>query len=336
MLHFDLTELLEKQLADERRPPDGLLHPSGDLIGSLRHAQLRAAGAPTVASEIVSDVRLMTGTMWHSFFEATFRQARLPVMTEVRLDRWLPEGWTGTADWLMWSDEYRAFVLGDLKTIKGEGMTFVERDGIKDEHLWQLSAYWYAAEAMGIPLVKTFLVLYLPQNVPTGESVSPFLAEGRPLDREIVMFQMQDRWAKTKAYLAELDATKRRHLNQASATVGVTPYAHFLSPPYAGYINDKLAPEQERVQILRWNGKQGVYDVKLAPHWSAAYCPYPNELCACSEQGTEKIGQFRFYEGDGLPDNLDSVYYDPRKGYEDIEPTVSAPTIKTFKEKLNG
>jgi len=58
--------LLNNTLRGDRRPPDGKLHPSGDLIGSLRHAQLRAAGAPTIESEIVSDTRLMTGTQWHS------------------------------------------------------------------------------------------------------------------------------------------------------------------------------------------------------------------------------------------------------------------------------
>ena len=259
---------------------------------------------------------MMTGTMWHSFFEATFRRAKLPVMTEVKLDRWLPEGWSGTADWLMWSDEYKAFVLGDLKTIKGEGMSYVERDGIKDEHLWQLSAYWYACEAMGIPLIKAFQVMYLPQNVPTGENVTPLIAEGRPIDRAVVMHQMTDRWSKTKAYLE---------------AGGFTDY-HYEAPE--SYLNDLLAPEQERVQMLRWNGKQGVYDVKLAPHWSAAYCPYPNELCACSEQGTNKIGQFEYLHH---PEG-DQVIYHPRSEdeFKDITPTVTPPSLKTFKEKLNA
>jgi len=325
VLHFDPVELLERQLADDRRPPDGLLHPSGDLIGSLRHAQLRAAGAPTVASEIVSDVRMMTGTMWHSFFEATFRRAKLPVMTEVKLDRWLPEGWSGTADWLMWSDEYKAFVLGDLKTIKGEGMPYVERDGIKDEHLWQLSAYWYAAEAMGIPLVKAFVVLYLPQNVPTDANVSPLIAEGRPLDRELVLGTMVDRWNQTKAYLKVVEAAKARFMSQTPVHPGEALNA---------YLNKYLAPEQERVQILRWNGKQGVYDVKLAPHWSTAYCPYPSGLCACSEQGTNKIGHYTMEDDQG--GCLAPVHYVPREEFKDIKPTVPPPSEKTFKERLNG
>lgn len=328
MLHFDLEELLEQKLAADRRPPDGLLHPSGDLIGSLRHAQLRAAGAPTVASEVVSDIRLMTGTMWHTFFESVFRVNKLPVMTEVKLDRWLPEGWSGTADWLMWSDEYRAFVLGDLKTAKGEGMSFVERDGIKDEHLWQLSAYWYAVEAMGLPLVKAFNVLYLPMNATSDSKVTPLLAEGRPLPREEVMFQMTERWRLTKAYLKQVSHDGHTMLNRAGAEW------HGQSFPLNAYLNDLLAPEQERVQILRWNGKQKVYDVKLAPHWSTAYCPYPNELCACSEQGTNKIGSFQYLHH---PEG-DQVVYCPRAEdeFKDIKPTVTPPSLKTFKEKLSG
>jgi hypothetical protein len=66
-------------------------------------------------------------------------------MQEVKLDRrWLPDGWSGTADWIFWNADLGGFVLGDLKTIKGDGITWIEKDGAKREHLWQLSAYWHA------------------------------------------------------------------------------------------------------------------------------------------------------------------------------------------------
>src|SRR6266487_3994845 len=179
MLGVDVTALLQKKFRESNRPADGLLHPSGDLIGPLRHSMLRAAGAPTIESEIVSDTRLMTGTLWHDFFEGVFRGQ--PVMTEVQLDRWLPRGWSGRADWIVWNDEYKGFVLGDLKTTKGEGMMFIERDGIKPEHQWQASAYWYALKAMGIPLVKGYAIYYLPMNATKDGYGLPILMEGTPL-----------------------------------------------------------------------------------------------------------------------------------------------------------
>lgn len=75
-----------------RRPPDGLLHASGDLVGSLRDAQLRAAGAPMRPFSVADEVVLMTGTLWHTWANEALLAARLPVMQEVKLDRWLPEG----------------------------------------------------------------------------------------------------------------------------------------------------------------------------------------------------------------------------------------------------
>jgi hypothetical protein len=51
----------------------------------------------------------------------------------VKLDRWMPEGWSGTADWVFWNADLGGFVLGDLETIKGDGITWIEKDGAKSE-----------------------------------------------------------------------------------------------------------------------------------------------------------------------------------------------------------
>lgn len=330
MLPYDITELLRSRLSRDRRPPDGLLHPSGDLIGSLRHAQLRAAGAPTIESDVVSDTRLMTGTMWHSFFESVFNAARLPVMTEVKLDRWLPEGWSGTADWLIWNNEpypNGAFILGDLKTIKGEGMKYVQYEGIKDEHMWQLSAYWYALEAMGLPLVKGFAVYYLPQNAPIGENVEPSLQVGMPLPREQVIGRMEGRWKATQAYLAGVKAKRQALQSSSSGGAGSTRGLDV-------FINEHLAPEQDRVQIIRWVGKESKWEVKLAPHWSAMFCPYPTELCDCRSQGITKIGEFILGTDHDLQTDVKKpqVVYAARKGYEHVDPTVE-PTQADIDKK---
>lgn len=310
MFPVDVEALLARSLAADRRPPDGKLHPSGDLIGSLRHAQLRAAGAPTLPSDITSDVRLMTGTLWHSYFERILATAGVKVKTEVKLDRWLPEGWSGTADWIAWHPEHKAWALGDLKTIKGEGMAWIARDGIKKEHMWQLSAYWYALEKTGVPLLDEFGIFYLPMNGVAGTTVEPSFQVATPLDREIVLYTMEERWRLTKLYLDQVDSVRPENYDGRLAR----NYIRKPENEHLIYLNKYLAPEQEREQVVRWMkgakaGVEGVFEVKLAPHWSAAYCPFPNELCSCSEQGVTKIGHY----------DLDGNYH-PRKGYENVVP----------------
>lgn len=301
---MDLTSLLRQRLAESRRPPDGKLHPSGDLLGSLRHAQLRLAGAPTIESQIVSDTRLMTGTMWHSYLGEMLVRSGVPFMQEVKVTPGLPEGWSGTADAVFWDPDCRGFVLGDFKTIKGEGMKWVLKDGAKEEHIWQLSSYWHALYNMGLPMVKGFAVWYLPQNDTTerDELIEPVLMECDPLPRDLLWGVMEDRWAACQGYLVSLD---------------------YFDGAYSGFVTDKLAPEIGRVQKLYWNGKQKVFDLKLMPHWSAQFCPYPEELCGCSTQGSNKIGHY----------TLDGEYV-PRKEdeFKDIEPLIE-PSASDYRSK---
>jgi hypothetical protein len=61
LLPIDFGEFIHEELQRGRRAPDGMLHPSSHLKGSLRHAQLDVAGAPKVRSEITSEITLMTG-----------------------------------------------------------------------------------------------------------------------------------------------------------------------------------------------------------------------------------------------------------------------------------
>ena len=298
MLPFDMTGLLHRELLAQRREPDGLLHASSDLVGSLRHAQLHIAGAPKIASEVVSDIRLMTGTMWHEWLGKALVKAGIPFMQEVKVTPWLPDGWSGTADWIIWDAASRGFVLGDLKTIKGEGMRWIESGGAKNEHLWQVSAYWHALYDAGFPLVRGFAVLYWPMNDTTDDSIiEPQIVECDPLPRETVYAVMEERWALTERYLA-----------------GVSLGNGFL-------VTEELAPEMQREQKLSWNAKQSVFDLKLVPHWSTAYCPYADELCSCNTQGTTKIGHYTL-EGE----------YVPREGYE-LELVHLAPSERDYQKR---
>lgn len=297
LLPFDLTEVLHEELDRMRRSPDGMLHPSTHLNTPLRHAQLDMAGAPQRRNPLVSEVTLMTGTMWHAWIGETLTRLGLPLMQEVNLTPWLPEGWAGTADLVVWNPALKAWVLVDIKTTKGESIKWVEAKGAKDDHVLQTSAYWYALRKMGLPLVKKILVYYLPKNdTRGGDPVMPALIDFDPVPAKQLAGLMRGRGKSITKYLSSLEVREE--------------------PPapddYGYWLTDALAPPAEREQRLSFSRTSGTYEVKLVPHWSAMFCPYPDELCPCSTgPQTEKIGEF-----DARGE------YHPRVGYEDLEPEV--------------
>lgn len=311
LLPVDIPGVVLRALRAQQRPPDGLLHPSGDLIGSLRHSQLTAAGAPTIESPIAAHMPLLIGTLLHRWLGEQLEAEGIPVMREVNLQHWLPEGWNGTADFLFFDPEREAWVLADLKSSKGESYKFIRDGGAKEEHLWQVSAYWHALVEMGFEMVNGFGVIYLPKNDTTdkNERVELLVQECEPLPRDEVWGRMEERWDATRAYLDSLpwlDDIGDRTLEEI-------------------WVTDELAPVQDRVQKMWWSAKTSTWDVKLVPHWSADYCPFPNELCDCSEQGTNKIGHWKVVE--------DELVYEPRKGYEEFEPELE-PTPKEVKKRV--
>lgn len=327
MLPYDVTGLLRDALAANQRPPDGKLHPSSHLTGSLRHVQLEVAGAPTVERDLVADVNLAIGTAVHTDFERLFRG--LPVMTEVKLDRWLPEGWSGTADWLFWDDYQRCFVLGDLKTTKPGGINWIHKAGAKDSHIWQISCYWHAVAKMGLPLAPIASVYYLPKNQLTaseGLPVGPTEQEIRPLPWAQVEAVMAERKAAVDAYVASLPTPQvGLHGDVRGTTASLADL----------YVTPALAPVQEREFDLRLNKtlKVPAIDVKLKPNWSTAYCAFPTELCDCREQKTNKVGQYD-------RDDAGLLTYTPSKGFEGLtppqpDPGLVAAMVKAQKEK-NG
>lgn len=296
LLPFDLTDIIHTELENQRRSPDGLLHPSTHLVGPLRHAMLDAGGAPKLRSNVVSEVTLMTGTMWHEWIGATLKRLGLPVMMEVNLTPWLPSGWAGTADLIVWNPHLNAWVLVDLKTQKGEGMRFIARSGAKQDHIIQTSAYWHAIRKMGLPLARAIGVYYLPKNDTRakGDVVEPLLIDFAPIPAKELGLLMKGRGKSITGYLESLPSKKPAAPDQ---------YDYWVTP--------KLADPEPREQKLYYDRVSGGHEVKLVPHWSTGYCPFHEDLCGCSRQSTEKIGSY-------APDGE----YIPRKGYEDIEPEV--------------
>lgn len=297
LLPFDFGEILSTELMRDNRAPDYLAHPSSHLIGSVRHAALEVAGAPQNPRPVIDQIVLETGTLWHARIAGIMSRLGIPIMQEVNITPWLPKGWAGTLDALVWSPADKGFVLCDYKTIKGAGLKYVARNGAKIEHQAQASVYWHAAVKMGLPMVKKLAVIYIPKDQSGSDLIEPLQVQFEPMPRAALHKDMEGRWGTISSYITSL---------------GGTPGQPIEVKTLSGWITDALPPTQEREQRLFYDKATGFTEVKLVPHWSAAYCRFPVELCDCSTQGVTKIG---FYDETGE--------YVPRVGYEKIKPLVS-------------
>jgi hypothetical protein len=296
LLPFDFGEVLSTELTRGNRANDHLAHPSSHLIGSLRHAALDVAGAPQEERPVIDQIVLHTGTMWHEWIARTMSGLGMPIMQEVNVTPWLPTGWAGTLDALVWSPDDKGFVLCDYKTIRGSGLQYIARQGAKVEHQAQASAYWHAAVKMGLPMVKRICIIYLPKDAAGKGLVEPLQVQFEPMPKGPLHKDMEGRWGTISSYVTSLGGTPGQPVEVKSLS---------------GWVTDALPPTQEREQKLVYDKVTGMSDLLLVPHWSAAYCRFPVELCDCSTQGQTKIG---FFDMTGE--------YVPREGYEKIKPTI--------------
>jgi hypothetical protein len=293
VLPVDLAGVLHTELDNERRPPDGLLHASTHLEGSLRHAQLDVAGAPKIRETFVRGMPLWMGSLIHEDIHRILRKVGLPYMAEVDVSPWLPEGWGGRPDAVIWSPDLAACVLADFKTIKGEGVKYL--DGAKPEHVSQTSIYWHALRKMGLPMAEKIAVLYLPKNEAKGVE-GPVTVDFEPLEFRELAERMAERKRGVDEYLLSLDESEV-----------------FFDSPLEHWLTDALADVQPMVQKVFFDKASGDHVVKQGPHWSAVYCAFAPPLCTCSEQTWVTIGRY----------DIELDRYVPRKGYEEIEPTVA-------------
>jgi len=289
-----------------RRTPDGLAHASSDLIGSLRHTQLAIAGAPTLGEDLVRSMPLWIGTLLHEEIHRMLRQVGVPYMAEVSMTPWLPAGWGGTLDALIWNPDLKAFVLTDFKTTKGESLRYLIRDGAKQEHIAQTSLYWHAARKMGLPLAKKLAVYYLPKNETRGPNpTEPVLIDFDPLPARQIHGEAKRRFGRVSDYEKSLP-----FLSQGRAIrAGMKDEAEHEHQSIEAWLTDELEPVQPREQRTFFDRASETHELKLVPNWSTAYCPFPDSLCDCRTQGTEKLGTF----------DTDGTYW-PRRGREGVNP----------------
>jgi hypothetical protein len=178
-------------------------------------------------------------------------------------------------------------------------MMYIEKDGAKDTHQAQVSAYWHALVDMGFTMHDKYAILYLPMNAVRDREVTASVQECVPLPKDELWANMEERAKAVQDYINEYSRTKNIQ-------------------------NDKLSLEMPRVQKYYWNSKSNCFEVKLVPAWQTAYCPYPEPLCACKNQGTTKIGEWLPLDG--------MAVFVPRKGYE-VEQAVR-PTNAELKQRF--
>lgn len=307
-LQFDLTQLIHDSMKRGDRPGPKRLYLSSHLVSSLRHVQLEFAGAPMKGETFMSLLTMQTGTLWHEYIAEQLRRKRLPVMQEVSISPYLPEGWGGTVDLVVFNEDTQRWHVVDIKTTTGEAIESLQAGGPKDAHVWQVSAYHMALSEMGFDLDPDVSLYYLPKNNVPRKEVEPFLKTFRPIDGGTVAYHMGERKSLIDAYLEEV---KRLYgtLNQSY------PSTEML-------INELLAPPQERIQKLFRDRKTGTAELKLVPHPSTRYCPFDVELCDCSTQGQTKIGE---YDQLGI--------YIPRRGFEHVEPEFNSEGVRMRQEE---
>jgi len=268
--------------------------------------------APTREASLGSEFRLLSGSIWHEqVADKLLLQKILRVEeedwvlnledVEVDLTEGLPEGWTGTADWLFWNGDFNAYVIGDLKTIKGEGMRYIYANGAKAEHMAQVSAYVHALASFpdvgSDQVMGKFLIVYLPISDAPDLDVHPTVEVCVSMDKDALWTMMENKWQATSDWKLEWFET-------------------------GNVVNDRLAPPMERVQKAYWNTSRNVYELKLVPHWTTQFCLYDEPYCDCRDQGTTKIGEF----------DLDGAYT-PRSGYEGIEAEVRVSDLELNKRR---
>lgn len=291
---------IEGEIVGNQREPDDKLHCSSDICGCIRQAQLRCAGISSdgidrdFAGSFASSAPMTTGTMWHELIASAVTNNFRYVHTEIVVDSGLPAGWTGTADALVTDTLNSPFTLVDFKTTKGEGIQYIEKDGAKKEHIMQISAYYHALADMGFSLAEEALVLYLPMNAVPRSVVRPSLQWVSPVNETVLFSDMKGKTFDVSAYCRTYEET------------GLI-------------LNDALHGPMDMEQKMFWSSKLNAWEVKIVSPWQTQYCPYDPPLCACSDRGTEKIGEFH------------KTVWKPRSGYS-IEPTVH-PTVADLRER---
>lgn len=292
-MHPALDKIIYDALLADRRPPTGKLHCSSASWQPLRFTQLSMV-MPQSEDDYGSLMTMKIGTLTHDWLEGIlYDDSDLNLLgpewevvaTEWDLTPYLPDKWTGTADYVFVHKPTDTVVVGDLKTIKPEAVAYLGNRP-KPEHVTQVSCYHAAVqkwidkdieEMPGTTLHPDIFVCYAPKSKDSRQqTILPTI----------------------KTATAETNVIARMH------TISFAVDKYVAEVERTGELDNQfLAPMPEMVLKISWNKVQAVWDVVAREGWETEYIgsQYPEYLVP--RRPSCKVGH---YSPDG--------WYVPRKG----------------------
>ena len=266
---------------------DDYLHFSGDLCNDRHTAIASVHAKPHTIRHWANTFPLLQGTAVHEAFHEIMEDAEdweyiseQPVYytgDEMKFE------WMGTADAYLETPDGEYWLV-DYKTISGASLSFLE--GVKPEHLFQISAYYHFG--VTVPNMRVG-VLYIPTSPDYRRRWSdPIFYEVEPLSEKLLLSRMH------------------------SVETAIIEYQDY------GKVPALLMGE------YRWkkNAKEKKWDLTYHPHYTSMFCPWAgmdDDPCGCSKLKPEYIGCWYYYNGlDGHDDDTVMEHLHKCPGYIDM------------------
>ena len=268
---MDFTNELTTFLTLNKREFDGKLHSSNALTDNMRHVQLGLINMEQKDEDLMSLVRMNTGTLWHAWLDKMFTErGDANVLTEVKLDKYMHPEWSGTLDMLYRGHDDPEWTIWDYKVVNPMSLPWVQKSGGKVDHKWQVSHYYYSAkellaEEYGEPLSPELRVVYIPAFT-DNKVMAPFVSVFLPIEKELFDAELEARTNRAVAY-------RDRHTDTMDVFNGL-----LVKPDLYEY-------KERKGKVLR------------VPHWRSKFCPYVGitrggrDVCGCHKLKQKTLGK---------------------------------------------
>ena len=279
------------------------LHVSSDLQGCVKKACLEMSEISNdIDRDQYQDIRMKIGTGMHNFIGRYLRE-NYDVQVEKEVTEGLPEGWMGTADYVITEESSGEVAVYDLKVVSSSLKYFSDMNNefaqtsssssklpLK-EHIWQVSSYVYALRKMGINATRGFICyLFIDNYYHYGQKFNY-----NPAEYEVDLVPVDELSKKFKEVTAEVELWK-----QTSQL-----------PP-------DLEPEQKLKAKPSWKKPERII-VEQRMNWKCKGCPfYPRNCQPNPFEGV--VGEFRY-------DPTDNTYYYLDKCEGAAKPLIFPPGV---------
>lgn len=288
-MSFSFEKLIKDGIQANNREPDYKLHPSTHLSIPLRRLELESIGYPKQKGKYDSSHRLLTGTLWHEWLEKLLTESGATVSLELNVTSWLPTGWAGRLDCLLWDKARGKHDLYDFKTT-GD-VTYVRREP-KWEHVQQANLYMDAVASQIADCDKVYIV-YIGMNTDDVVVHECTLPRGQMAARAI------DLYDKVKAY----------RLRCGIGTFIDKPLLPTVEPDlFDIYLSPGLGKQERWV----WNKFRKGWGAYYGPAPECKFCPYPSEVCCASKSEEDQyLGIYYPHKSKFFPAKANIDYGEP-------------------------